>query len=547
MAAEGFARGGPSLALIGVIALVSLVSSPSAAHLLPVADPASSGQATLPGSPHDHLSGIIELDGVKHVAPNETLVIDPGSIISATRHLGDGDHTTPPGEKPSITLAGKLLARGTPNSPVEFQVPVTLVDTEAVAQFERTAFRVNPADGPGCQDRAKRAAVPDLLPAEPGTAALCIREGLARVHDSQFNGNSVGIHIGSNGSVLVADSRFQGSAIAVLAEAVAEDAFSRAIHLTGNVLAGSGVAEVNGEAAPSVGLVILGDPAMTKGTAPWGGDILVEDNLFHQNGLGLYLGSSVWTGEYSHNQFTANSIGLAAHDARATLEGQRFSQNSRDILASGVAHVTVEASALDRNRVFITGASTVVYNGEMVRETPPEVAIASFLSVLITGAALALRWAAGKGLLPWPLYTRLSKRELLEEPTRMQILRHLETVPGLHERAIARAVGNRSTVRYHLRVLERSGAIVSHETDGYRRYFLPNQDPQEPARQTTQQMVVGQIEECPGTNQTEVAKALGLSRQVVSYHVNNLAEAGVLSVEESGRETRIYVGGATNA
>ena len=97
-------------------------------------------------------------------------------------------------------------------------------------------------------------------------------------------------------------------------------------------------------------------------------------------------------------------------------------------------------------------------------------------------------------------------------------------------------------MKYHLDVLRRVGMVGEQTVDGRRRFFsyekgdrmemLSHALLDEPAARA----VYRQIEERPGRPFIEVAKALGMRKEHVHYHVQKLAKHGLITDKwEAGR------------
>jgi predicted transcriptional regulator len=52
--------------------------------------------------------------------------------------------------------------------------------------------------------------------------------------------------------------------------------------------------------------------------------------------------------------------------------------------------------------------------------------------------------------------------------------------------------------------------------------------------------IIEMVEKNPGIIQKEIAKALKLSQQLVSYHVNLMIDSGLLSAERHGKTFRYF-------
>lgn len=128
---------------------------------------------------------------------------------------------------------------------------------------------------------------------------------------------------------------------------------------------------------------------------------------------------------------------------------------------------------------------------------------------------------------------------LLEQPTRRRIVDHLNLLPGDHFRSIGRSLHlSLGTTRHHLTVLAKQGLVRSERMGSKLRYFVVTKGSPPPMNETFKQYwkyrdlrvrvwsaVVRAREARPST----VAASLGVSRQLVSYHLRRLTELGLVT------------------
>lgn len=142
-----------------------------------------------------------------------------------------------------------------------------------------------------------------------------------------------------------------------------------------------------------------------------------------------------------------------------------------------------------------------------------------------------------------PLYTRLQKREVLDHKTRERIHQLIVGQPGIHYSALKDATGlNAGALVHHLRTLERHGLVASRKEGILRRFYpVGARLPPAPAvpLTPTQERILALLDERPLT-QREMAQALGITQQGVSYHVKTLERKGKLMLERDGSEWRYY-------
>lgn len=177
-------------------------------------------------------------------------------------------------------------------------------------------------------------------------------------------------------------------------------------------------------------------------------------------------------------------------------------------------------------------------------------------------AVAAAGAAAGLGLLAWalgplrwrlagllaPLYSRLERSEVLDHEDRQAIYDRVQEEPGIHYSGLKEALGlGNGTLTYHLRVLQEHGFLVS-QRDGPRKRFYAagHADPGGEDR-STRDRVRDAVDRRPGASQAEIADELDVSRQVVHYHVQSLAEDGRVSLEDDGNRTRCYPSSSTGS
>lgn len=146
-----------------------------------------------------------------------------------------------------------------------------------------------------------------------------------------------------------------------------------------------------------------------------------------------------------------------------------------------------------------------------------------------------------------PLYSRLTRGELLDHPTRRRVYDALEASPGRSLRELAKAAGcAASTVRYHLDRLEREGLVASAGDQGTRRWF-PSGSMDQAAMEAHVVLSVGDtakafeaIQDDPGASLSEVADTLGTSPPAAHKIVDRLIEAGLVEKTREGRSIALH-------
>src|SRR2546428_14168124 len=139
-------------------------------------------------------------------------------------------------------------------------------------------------------------------------------------------------------------------------------------------------------------------------------------------------------------------------------------------------------------------------------------------------------------------------------PPRRRIYRHLLMLPGDHFRSIARVLQlGHGTVIHHIEVLIRAGLIASESANGRVRYYPKGVDSESERNQLFTKhwnyrdlrlRILFVLRRTGGGRPGEIARLLGLSRQLAGYHLARLKETGLRAVG-TGRY-RARTGGETH-
>ncbi len=134
----------------------------------------------------------------------------------------------------------------------------------------------------------------------------------------------------------------------------------------------------------------------------------------------------------------------------------------------------------------------------------------------------------------------------LDHPTRVRIYNHLLVLPGDHFRSIVRNLSiGIGEGRHHLNVMLRSGLVREDKSNGRCRYYAEGQGPTLERNdlfakhwdyRDLRLRVLFAVRNLGVAKPSEVARALGISRQLASYHLANLVELGL--VTRDGRHYR---------
>jgi DNA-binding MarR family transcriptional regulator len=174
--------------------------------------------------------------------------------------------------------------------------------------------------------------------------------------------------------------------------------------------------------------------------------------------------------------------------------------------------------------------------------SPEEAAAPAGLAVLGAAAYAALRWRYLLSGLFAPLYSRLSRDELLENEARQQLHELITEEPGLSTQELCDRIGaGWGNTVYHLQRLEQAGFVTS-EKQGHHRRFYKNGDvePDEiealgVLKNDNASKIARYLVAEPGANQTDVCEALDISPSLAHKWISRLEEQDLV---ESEREWR---------
>ena len=156
-----------------------------------------------------------------------------------------------------------------------------------------------------------------------------------------------------------------------------------------------------------------------------------------------------------------------------------------------------------------------------------------FLALFGTAVRLPPAWARaclGAGILVLPLAARQDP-----SPVRLRILEHLRILPGDHLRSIARTLRmSLGDLRYHLHVLVLKGMVREHRAAGRIRYYSAESGDMAERnalfqrhweQRETRARVLNALKAHGRAAPSQVARTMGISRQLAAYHLSRLADA----------------------
>lgn len=121
--------------------------------------------------------------------------------------------------------------------------------------------------------------------------------------------------------------------------------------------------------------------------------------------------------------------------------------------------------------------------------------------------------------------------EILDLEPRKKTYDAIEANPGIHMRELDRTLDiPLGTLRYHLRVLEKRGLIVSRKEDKYKRYYAKgkidktDKDKLAVLRKELPRTVILFLLEFPGSTHKDISEALDVAPSTISYHLKKLLD-----------------------
>jgi DNA-binding MarR family transcriptional regulator len=174
----------------------------------------------------------------------------------------------------------------------------------------------------------------------------------------------------------------------------------------------------------------------------------------------------------------------------------------------------------------------------------------TFFAISFAGIAFQFRRSENFRYLTFkffiPMYSRLQKDTLADEPTRQKLLSTIYAEPGANFTQLKERLGlHNGTLAHHINILENNKMVTSHRSGRQRLFFPFGRSINSTIRNSlitnrTQKDIIQIVKENPGITQSMISQQLDTSRQKINYHVNSLSNNSLLRVEKQGRITRIY-------
>ena len=149
-------------------------------------------------------------------------------------------------------------------------------------------------------------------------------------------------------------------------------------------------------------------------------------------------------------------------------------------------------------------------------------------------------------LVLFPLYSRLRREEVLDHFVRGQIYGYIQSHPGEHYNRMREDLRiTNGTLSHHVRTLEMQGFVKSRRDGIFRRFYPEEMNiPQDQGTRLSDlqiRLLAHLRRSGEGYSQADLATALGVSQQTVSYNLRALSRHGHVRAVRAGRQRKYFV------
>ncbi|MCC4765168.1 winged helix-turn-helix transcriptional regulator [Methanosarcina sp. DH1] len=142
-------------------------------------------------------------------------------------------------------------------------------------------------------------------------------------------------------------------------------------------------------------------------------------------------------------------------------------------------------------------------------------------------------------------YKIVNSKNVLDNPSRLNIYTYIKTNPGAYISEIVGNVGlDRESIKYHIKALEAQNKIEVYREGGKTRFFENNFTYNEKEirvisvlQNVMNQRIISEILTCNCNTNIALARELGVSRATISWYIKNLREIGLITETKEGRNT----------
>jgi len=156
-----------------------------------------------------------------------------------------------------------------------------------------------------------------------------------------------------------------------------------------------------------------------------------------------------------------------------------------------------------------------------------------FVFMLIAGLIILI---VGIGI-----YSKIRKDRLMDHETRQRIVDYVRENPGAYYSQMRKDLDvAHGVLTHHLNMLEQQELLFSKQDRSYRRFYLDGMHRKGPIVVGKQKEVLDMVRRYPGSSQSEIGRRLDMGRMIVSYHINQLEDLGLIFKIRHGRENLIH-------
>ena len=143
-------------------------------------------------------------------------------------------------------------------------------------------------------------------------------------------------------------------------------------------------------------------------------------------------------------------------------------------------------------------------------------------------------------MLSYPLYSKIEKHEILDQPNRQKIYRYLYDNPGINLTRVYQEMGiGYGTLVHHLNVLEKENLIRSEKEMGLKLFYTKDTDWESGKKKEIflsppQTNIYEYLKETGSASRKKIQKELGIGRHIANYNLKRLCEWGLVAQSGSG-------------
>ncbi|WP_129116795.1 winged helix-turn-helix transcriptional regulator [Halegenticoccus tardaugens] len=234
-------------------------------------------------------------------------------------------------------------------------------------------------------------------------------------------------------------------------------------------------------------------------------------------------------------------VALVLVSAVAPIAGLAVAAQSQDESHQSPRSTPAERAVGPAETAF--DAPSIQLSGTATDQPDPGVQLAASSSGSVDGGFEPALTASGERVSPPGIvlllgYSRYDGSSPLDNPVRRQVYDTIADSPGAYVSDIAeRCETPRSTVRYHIKVLERERLVFGEKIRGKQRFFPAGAEEVELTAALDDEAAASVLDAVARTapaTVSQVAEEVDRTPGTVSHHLSRLEEAGLIEQERSG-------------